>query len=339
MSRLAEDLSDFGILNFDGLKKRISSSKKVSFIVDGLIREHSINVVAGHSTLGKTPLAVTMGIAVASGTPFLGHSTRKGRVLYCDSESIDEQFSTLAQQISKQAELPEVPANFEVWSPNWDEGAGVDYGEALLKRIEMAEPSLVIIDPLRNFFPDMEQRADDAVKRFNRMESLAKASGASFLFVHHLRKTNAETVSIVEDPNGWFMNVAGSLAIVNRAQARLGVEASGEDDLVIGGIVRGVGRIPPIHITRDYDEDGEIRGYRRQDELDFLKDNYRAALMQLGNEFTFSEAGKALGSSSGSVSSRFLATVQRAGLVVKLPGKRYRKTRGKGSAGVLRLVA
>lgn len=341
VTRSEKDLSHHGIFNIDKLRERISSTKDTPYLIEGLIAEHSLNLLAGHSALGKTPLAVTLGIAVASGTPFLEHPTRKGRVLYCDSESPIGQFASMAGQISLQAELDEVPDNFEVWSPNWDAGAGLDYGDTLLRKVELAQPDLVIIDPLRNFFPEIEQAADDASRRFNQIEVLAKERGTSFVFVHHLRKTNAETPSVVDDPQTWLMNVAGSQAIVNRVNARLGVEQSGRepDDIVIGGMIRGIGPITPIHITRDYDEHNEIRGYRRLNGLDFLREDYRTALAKLETEFTHAQATALLGGSGTSKTSRFLRALEEAKLIEKVTGGRYRKLLTMGGRGALRLVA
>ena len=61
MARPAEDLAQFGIFNIDGLKKKIEDTKQTPYLVDGLIAEHSLNLLAGHSALGKTPLAITLG--------------------------------------------------------------------------------------------------------------------------------------------------------------------------------------------------------------------------------------------------------------------------------------
>jgi hypothetical protein len=339
MARPAKDLSHFGIFNIEHLLKKIENAEDTSYLVDGLIAEHSLNLLAGHSALGKTPLAVTLGIAVASGTPFLEHSTRQGRVLYCDSESPMAQFAAMTGQIARQAELDAIPEGFQVWSPNWDDNAGLDYGDALLQRVRVAEPDLVIVDPLRNFFPEVEAAADDAARRFNQIEALAKERGTSYVFVHHLRKTNAETPSVVDDPHGWMLNVAGSQAIVNRVNARLGVEQFGADDIVIGGMIRGMGPIPPIHVTRDYDEENEIRGYRRQNELDTLREDYRSALAQLPIDFSHSDITAVLGGSGTSKNARFIGTLTSLRLIEKSGDKRYRKLVNQGVKGALRLVA
>ena len=97
--------------------------------------------------------------------------------------------------------------------------------------------------------------------------------------------------------------------------------------------------MPPMHLTRDYDEQGDILGYRRQNELDFLRNDYRDALARLPAEFLHSDASKALGASSnGGTVGRFLTELQRLALVTK-DGKRYRKAVHIGARGALRLVA
>ena len=114
-ARLASehDLSAHGILNIATLRRRLSSAH-TTFLVDGLIREKSVNVLVGNSTLGKTPLAVSMGIAIASGTPWFDPPTRQGGVLYIDSESNFSGFDTLLTQLSKAAGLgDDVPKNLK----------------------------------------------------------------------------------------------------------------------------------------------------------------------------------------------------------------------------------
>src|SRR6187455_1048122 len=87
--------------------------------VEGLLEEGSLNLLIGHSNLGKTPLCITLGVAIAAGVPFLGHSTTKGPVLYLDAESTIANFMGTVENVSKSMGLPKPPEEFKVWSPNW----------------------------------------------------------------------------------------------------------------------------------------------------------------------------------------------------------------------------
>jgi RecA-family ATPase len=66
---LLDALRSRGILNFDDLQQLASVTQE--YLVDGLLPEKSISILVGDSGLGKTPLALALAIAVASGTSFL----------------------------------------------------------------------------------------------------------------------------------------------------------------------------------------------------------------------------------------------------------------------------
>jgi hypothetical protein len=61
---------------------------------------------------------------------------------------------TKLERVSRHLGLPGIPADFLMWSPNWETSPSPI---ALAKRIEAfvkkAEPVLCIIDPLRVYFP------------------------------------------------------------------------------------------------------------------------------------------------------------------------------------------
>jgi hypothetical protein len=338
MARTLGDRSAEGIFNIDSLTK-LGEGPGSRFLVEGLIRAQSVNIVTGNSNLGKTPLMVTLAVAVASGTEFLDLPTQQGDVFICDLESDQESYLNMLIQISKQAELAAPPTNIDVWSPNWDATLDCGYADALMNRLQRERPALAIIDPLRSFFPEMEKEPDAVVRRVNELRKL----GIAIVFVHHLRKMAADAGRLIEDAQRWMQNVAGSHALINGTDLRLGVEAETDSTgaIVLGGLLRGRGPIPPIHVIRDYDEVGEVLGYRRLLSLDLLKAEHRDALARLPELFGFADAQHALPTKGASATAKFLTeVVQKAG-VVKLGGKRgYRKPgAGARSSGALALAA
>jgi len=336
VSRTLGDRTAEGIFNIDTLRK-LGDTPRSRFLVEGLIREQSVNIVAGNSNLGKTPLMVTLAVAVASGTDFLGLPTQQGDVFICDLESDQESYLTMLVQISKQAGLAAPPANIDVWSPNWDSSLDCGYAEALMDRLGREKPAMAIIDPLRSFFPEMEKEPDAAVKRFNALRKLGIAS----VFVHHLRKMARDAVRLADDPAEWLQNCAGSHALINGTDLRLGVEIDqdNKESLILAGFLRSRGPIPAIHVLRDYDEGGDVLGYRRMVTLDRLKAEYRIALDKLPTEFRFKDVAHALGPTGANATAKFLRTVVAAGVVAQLSGS-YRKLGGVEVAPQeLRLVA
>ena len=97
-----------GLFDYDRLKKAAVNRRQ--WLVQDLLFEQSINVLVGNSNLGKTPLMVALGVAVASGTPFLGREIPSpGPVFYFDAESGIWQFTELLEAISRHAGLSAPP--------------------------------------------------------------------------------------------------------------------------------------------------------------------------------------------------------------------------------------
>jgi len=93
-----------GDANLDAYKKvkplalqsvdQIFRATPPSWLVDGVIRRHSLNIFAGESGVGKSIVSTDLAVAVASGMHFLGQFGIPGRdadarVLICDDENDD----------------------------------------------------------------------------------------------------------------------------------------------------------------------------------------------------------------------------------------------------------
>jgi RecA-family ATPase len=118
--RLLVDLTaalKLGIFNADTLK-RYGEEVRSHFLIDGIIGERTVNLCVGNSGLGKTPLVVSMGIAVAAGVPWLGRPARQGRVLMCDGESSYTEFFEILTNVSGHLKLEGILDNFYV-SSHW----------------------------------------------------------------------------------------------------------------------------------------------------------------------------------------------------------------------------
>jgi hypothetical protein len=316
----------------------IANSKR-EWRVDSYLARGSVNLLVGDSGLGKTALAILLGLAVATGRPFLGRATTKGRVLFCDAESGAADLHDMINALSKFLELDGPPDDFRVWSPNLDptpppppdpeaKQSG-EIGDVLVERVKLYRPDLVICDPLRAFWPDAERDSTEGVKLVRLMRLVTKDVGCEWLANHHRRKRDLKNpVTLVRDRNAWFEEAAGTLALVNQTDTRLGIEAAsgGVADLVLGGFVRGRGWTGVQHLVRVFDDDGEPLGYRVTTGADLLPENYRAALVKLPDAFRFRDAKAALGGNSDSNTTNLLKECISAGLVKKQPGGHYSRT-------------
>jgi hypothetical protein len=327
-SRRREKLRGLGIYVPPMLEEMRQTQAAQPYLVDGLLRTGSINLLVGDSGLGKTPLAVQIGVSVASGVPLFGLAVQKGSVLYCDAESDVTGFCEVLVAISEYLGLAEPPLDFYVWSPNWDESSGAAWDKELTKRVSTVKPLLVIADPLRMFWPDAESKNTDAAAAIASLRELSKSNGTTWLLSHHRRKVNQNVpqVDLEENPHAWFQETAGAHALINQSDTRLGVvPGTGQADLVVGGFRRGAGPITPLHLARATKDDGQPIGYRLLVGAEQLRQEDRAIFRKLGSTFRFKDVADAVGGTSGSNAKRVLDLFVSLALVQK-KGKTYRKT-------------
>lgn len=285
-------------------------------LVEGLIRDRSISLLVGDSNLGKTPLAIQMGVCISAGLPLFGRKVLQGRVLYCDAESNSTGFSEMLQALSGFQSLSEPPENFLVWSPNWETaipGASTgdpQWGKALEKLVLEVRPRLVVVDPLRMFWPQAETKNTEAAEMITSLRNITKATQTSWLILHHRRKVNSQVLApdLVENPHQWFQETAGAHALVNQSDTRLGVVPHpGQGDLMLAGLMRGSGPLAPLDLGRVLDDAGSAVGYKLLVGVEQLSQSDQQLYSQLPARFRFKDARQTIGGSSESNVARFLS--------------------------------
>jgi hypothetical protein len=323
-----ELLRRLGIFNYEGLAELAVAGQE--YRIEKLIPRCSIGLRVGDSNFGKTPLSMQEGIAIASGKHFLGFPVRQGRVLYCDAESGLGQCAQMIRVISGFLGLCAPPQEFHLWSPNFDPRdppAEQTLADILCEQVKALRPDHVVVDPLRAFWPDAEEKSREAMAMIRCLRLLSKEIGCSWTLNHHRRKRDAKhVVSIENDRHIWFEESAGAHALINGSDTRLGVEAmsTGRGDLILAGFVRAVGWIGSMYLERTHDDNGEPLGYRHLSGVDHLNVRYRQAYGQLPGRFRFKDAHASLGGTSDSSTSEFLKQCITLG-VLKKEGPEYVK--------------
>jgi len=148
-----------------------------------------LSVLAGSPKRGKSWLALAMGIAVSTGSAFLGMGTRKGDVLYLDLESRQYRVKDRLERI--------MPGNFPERlfvahdAERIDTGLVDQLGEWVKGR---PETSLIIIDTLARV-KGGGRRGENAYEAdsriFGELQRFAQQHKLGVLVVHHLRKSSA----------------------------------------------------------------------------------------------------------------------------------------------------
>jgi AAA domain len=295
----------------DTLRVRARELGGADYLIKGLVPAHSIGILVGDSGLGKSPLMYQAGLCVATGIPFLGRETRKGRVLMLDFENGLGDMIELVDRLSRYLGLSGPPEDlFHLWSLNDCQLRYGHAGNTLLDMLRDVKPRLAIIDSLSSYRPKAEELNSDATAMLQEFRILVRDCGTAVLLVHHRRKQPRkaeESAGALERANlrQWFQDSRGASALINGVDVRLGADepdlsAREKDDLAL--VLRGFGRIRgeigPLYLARDCGEDGEPEGYRPLTGPELLFDeDQQKALAALPTQFTFKDAKKAYGRS------------------------------------------
>lgn len=323
------------LLNHEYLKDECARAEHASKngVVAGFIPRRAVSFLIGDSGIGKSPLAYQLGLSVAAGVPFLGMETESGLVVMGDYENGMEESFSLSEQLARFLEIPKVPDNFVVWSPDHANCNSMD-----IERIcESApqKPRLIIVDSLRSHDAHFEKH-EHAAEKMNQLNKLAYKSGAAILVIHHTRKPNREhpVPDLGSDDTRvmeWLKETAGGGSLINQSHTRIAVDSlDGRSHLDAVLILRwyrkSKGEAGPLYLGRVRDEDGEPFGYRALTDVRLIgNSDQETAFSNLPREFAFKEAKKVLGRTDDPTS-KFLKKCVSLGLVRQIGRGRYERT-------------
>jgi hypothetical protein len=147
-------------------------------LVEGLLREGTVNLVAGDPGTGKTYLALALGAAVAAGRDFLGRACLRRPVIVVNADGPDD-------LLGERLRLLGVDGDFRIWPIAADPPLlGSPAYEQLVKR---PERPVIVFDCLRRFYRGEENSSTEVAPAMAALRRLA-AKGATVLVLHHSSK-------------------------------------------------------------------------------------------------------------------------------------------------------
>lgn len=315
---------------FSELQKVYEQQERKGYIIESLIPPDSVNILAGDSGIGKSPLLYQAALCVANGLPFLGYATQAGAALYVDLENGVFKSSQLNKALVEHLGLPASHSD-----PMWCHAET----DGLRDVMKIHRPAFVIIDSLRSFAPSAPETNKESAQFINDLRSLAGEYHAAFLVLHHLKKpadqngiASHPALSEAESVIEWLNQASGGRALINHSDVRWGIDSMpGKPDLIVmRGYERVHGELGPIYVTRSCDETGEPLGYDRASGIDLLaKDEDRGLFRRLPDVFPFKEAVKASGNMHPQKVARKLDHYISVGLLhPHKPREPYRKVGG-----------
>lgn len=183
------------------------------WLIKDMIAEEQVCLLAAPRKIGKSWFCLEAAIAICTGSPFLGHSTNKAAVLYCDLESGLRRPKSRIETLLGGAAAPDgllVSISGEVY--RLDKGFAEQMRE--LKRLQ-PDVKLVIVDVMQRIMPPTPKGVDAYTWAYDiigsQLKPLAEALHIAFLLVTHTRKGTSFSTG---DP---FDEVIGSTGIVSAA--------------------------------------------------------------------------------------------------------------------------
>jgi RecA-family ATPase len=184
----------------------------LSWTVPGLLPE-GFGILAAAPKIGKSWLVLSLGLAVASGTSFLGVPLEKRPVLYLALEDGQRRLQERQRRILDGQSAPEA---LVLWTDPLDASEAAnqfatDYA---------GKNPLIIIDTLARIRPERKRGADIYREDYqfgSRLKAIADL-GATVLGVHHTRK--GETEDFLESTSGTngLMGAADFVMVITRGR-------------------------------------------------------------------------------------------------------------------------
>jgi len=230
-------------------------------IIEGILREGQIGIIAGPFNVGKTPLLTQIQVCVATGTNFCGRKVDRRPIVAIDMENPPQTYIANVRNIAARIGVapPPVPAVIDPYlelddsnSPNTAAlllAVRTSHAGGSLRLVETALQSkptaLVIIDPFDMLFRVDSLKKQPVLDLYAQLRGLlSQFPDAAVLLVHNLRKkirSAKAQPNLLRDPADWLEEVCGSLDIVNRSDVRIGMAHldDGRHVRIIHGIRRG----------------------------------------------------------------------------------------------------
>lgn len=206
----------------------------IEWLVDRMIARGTITLWAGAGGTAKSFLAQKMGIAVATGSKFLGRACQLAPVLYLDYEN---PAYAVRSRLELMADAP--IQTLRVWG-TWLEQQPPPIGNELLKDIAKEAKPLIIVDPFR-FSHGQDENDSTAMSTVMRELRSYVSAGCAVVILHHLAKTEGSTGR-------------GSTAIRDHSDVAFVQEISAETQLItLKGSKNRFGGLLAVTIRPDFD--------------------------------------------------------------------------------------
>ena len=165
----------------------IEALPDLEYLIQGILPVPAFGVLYGPPGSGKSFVALSMALAIAAGSQWLGHGVSKGKVLYVAAEGTLGMRNRLKAYRTKfginDENIKFIGVPFDIRSS--------EHVPAIIRSLNQADfqPSLIIVDTLARVAVGADENsAKDMGQVVDGFETLKRETGASILVIHHTRK-------------------------------------------------------------------------------------------------------------------------------------------------------
>ncbi len=176
-------------------------------IIDGLLRATETMGLIAAAKAGKTYLAFSLALSIASGRAWLGrYPVKRGKILYVDLELHPETFARRLAAVASAMGLlsTDYADTFEVVHLRGRLQDIFTLGPTLFSKLAKGEYTAIFLDAMYRLYPEKfdENSNADMTRLFNAIDGYAEMTGSAFIVVHHASKGNQSGKSKVDVGSG-----------------------------------------------------------------------------------------------------------------------------------------
>lgn len=164
-----------------------------NFIIgDDILDAMGIMAITGATSVGKSFLAIQLGLDLASGQAFFGFDVpSKQRVLYMQAEMSDYRLQKRLRKLQRAFD-GKIEGRFwkeTTYDIQLDTAVGL---RRLCEEIHAVQPDVLIIDPMRPFFEGDENKSESVEAFWRSIRKAQEYAPFALILVHHWRKVGAD---------------------------------------------------------------------------------------------------------------------------------------------------
>lgn len=158
-------------------------------IEGGILPQNSIAIIGGISKMGKSILALNLGIQIARGKPFLGFNVPEPkRVIYLQAEISPHSMQDRLRKMLFSIDCDLIPERLFICGfrgLKLDRNADI---ERVSKLVENYRAGVLLVDPLYKYHAGDENKVSDMSRFFDRIDWLVQRNNCSVVICHHFGK-------------------------------------------------------------------------------------------------------------------------------------------------------